>query len=443
MTPPPPNELTMVEALARIRAGRLAPAELVEACLDRIARRDPEVRAWLHVDADAARAAARQADPAAPLAGIPVGIKDIIETAGMPTTCNSPVYAERWSSEDASCVAVLRHFGAIVLGKTDTVEFASGGRRALTRNPHDLRHTPGASSSGSAAAVADFMVPLALGTQTAGSIIRPAVFNGVYGFKPTFGAVNLEGIKTAAPSLDTVGWFTRSCEDLALVAQCLRVGDWTDFAVPALEGLRVGFCRSPYWARAEAAGRDGLAAVAGRLAEAGARVRDLVLPAPFDGLAEAVDIIMGHEGQSSLLAEYLVHYDKLAPDFRLRVENARGITARDFTAAQDLAARCRGLFDPLFGDGLDVILTLGAPGLAPRIEAGTGDPIFCSLWSALHAPCLAVPAGFGAGGLPFGVQLVGPRFGDARLIGLAAAIAAVIDPGQAEARARQEVPATW
>ena len=243
-----PNTLTANEAAGRIAAGELQSELLVRACLDRIAYREPTVRAWAHIDTDAALAAAREADkqrqsnshPLGALHGIPIGIKDIINAAGLRTEHNSEIFRGHHTHTDAAVVMMLRNAGAIILGKTETVEFGAwGGRVALTRNPHDLTRTPGGSSSGSAAAVADFMVPLTLGTQTGGSIVRPASYCGVVGFKPTYGTVSTEGMKRYANTLDTLGWYARSVDDIALLARVFEVVDDRGLATPSPQTLRI------------------------------------------------------------------------------------------------------------------------------------------------------------------------------------------------------------
>jgi Asp-tRNA(Asn)/Glu-tRNA(Gln) amidotransferase A subunit family amidase len=424
-----PYQLTASEAAALIRERKLSCEELARSCLARIAARDAVVRAWLHIDPERAIRAARELDKLAAkgaLHGLPFGVKDVIDTIDMPTTQNSPIYPDAMIGRDAACVAVVRHSGALILGKTDTVEFASGGRKALTRNPFNPAHTPGGSSSGSGAAVGDFHVPLAFGTQTAGSHIRPASFNGIYGLKPSWQLVSREGLRMAAPSLDTVGWFGRSVDDLILVAGAFRlpmVGDTS----ATVKGLRVGLCYSPVWHRIEPAGREALALAARRLEEAGAIVAELELPTPFGRLNEARELINLREGSASFLPEYLGAYEKLAPDLRARVELRADFRAGALLEAYTLADACRPQFDALFGPRLDVVLTPAAPGEAPEGLHTTGDWVFNEMWTLLHVPCVAVPVGRGPRNLPVGIQLVGPRLSDMRLLAIAKALAPIID----------------
>ena len=300
-----PHLLTAAEAARRIAEGELTSRELVAACLARIAERDPLIRAWAHVDPDLALAAAAACDAAGarrgPLHGVPVGVKDVIDTHDLPTQHNSRIYQGHRPGADAACVAMLRAAGAVILGKTRTVEFASVGAVPPTRNPLDPARTPGGSSCGSGAAVGDHMVPLALGTQTGGSTIRPASFCGAYGMKPTYATVPFDGVKHYAPSFDTVGWIGGSVADLALAAQAFGLVA----AVPppkALAGLRIGLCRTPHWHEADAASREAVAAVARDLAAAGAEIDDIALPADFDGLTAAQDCVMHGEGRYAFMA---------------------------------------------------------------------------------------------------------------------------------------------
>ncbi len=431
-----PFEMTAAEAARLIRDRALSAEELVRSCLARIAARDADVRAWLFLDPDLAIRRAREAGkrqaagaPLPPLHGLPLGVKDVIDTADLPTTQNSPIYADARVGRDAACVAVARHAGALILGKTDTVEFASQGRLALTRNPFNLGHTPGGSSSGSGAAVGDLQVPLGFGTQTAGSHIRPASFNNLYALKPSWSLVSREGVRMSSLSLDTVGWYGRSVEDLRLVAEAFRLPGLADQPGMALRGLRVGLCRSPHWDRIEPAGAAALEAAGRRLEAAGAIVMPLDLPPAFAGLTAARDVIAQHESSAAFLPEYLGAYPILHEGLRARVETRAAFDSAGLLAAYALADGCRPVFDALFAGpaALDVVLTPAAPGEAPEGLHTVGDWIFNGFWTLLHVPCLAVPCLRGPQGLPVGIQLVGPRLGDARLLAIAAACAPAID----------------
>jgi len=424
-----PCFLTAAEAAARIREKKLTSEALVRSCLERIARRDGDIRAWTYVDPALAISHARELDkrpPMGPLHGLPFGVKDVIDTADMPTGQNSPQYHNHQPSKDAACVTVVRENGALILGKTDTVEFAAGGRKALSRNPHNLAHTPGGSSSGSGAAVGDFMVPLAFGTQTGGSHIRPAAFNGIYGLKPTWGAVSREGAKLLSAYCDTLGWYGRSVADLHLVATAFRLHDLAAQKPVSVRGLKVGVCKTPFWNKAEPSAQKTLAIAAERLEKAGARIEELELPARFGGLNEAQRTLMYGEGGPAFLPELLLHGSRLNEEFQDMAENRRGVTAAMMVEAYDLVAECAKNFEAMFAR-FDTVVTPSAPGEAPEGLHTTGDWTFNSMWTEMHMPCLAIPCTTGPKGLPVGVQLVGPRYTDARVLAVAAAAAPVID----------------
>lgn len=424
-----PCFLTAAEAASAIRAGTLTSEALVRSCIASIEARDPVVKAWLYLDKAKAIATARELDkrpPLGPLHGLPFGVKDMIDTADMPTTYNSPVFQDYRPARDAACVAVARYSGAVILGKTDTVEFAAAGRRAATRNPKNPAHTPGGSSSGSGAAVGDRQVQLAFGTQTGGSHIRPASFNGIYGLKPTWGTVSREGAKQYANMLDTIGWYGRSVADLALVGSAFRLHDVGEIGIPSVAGLRVAICRTPFWDQIEPAGAAALEIARKRLEKAGAKLIDLTLPPAFDGMFEAQNTIMMAEGRASFLDVALEFGERLHEDFHDRVNNKLEITPEKLLAAYNLAAGCRRAFEALYAD-FDVVLTPAAPGEAPEGTYNTGNHIFNAMWTLLHVPCLGIPCTTGPTGLPVGVQIVAPRYGDARLLALGEAMAPIID----------------
>lgn len=424
-----PCFLTAAEAAQAIEADRLTSEALVRSCLERIEARDPAVKAWQHLDPRAALAAAREADKRprrSRIHGLPFGVKDVIDTGDMPTTYNSVNWQGHRPAKDAACVGVVRASGAVILGKTDTVEFAAAGRKAATRHPIDPAHTPGGSSSGSGAAVGDCQVSLAFGTQTGGSHIRPASFNGIYGLKPTWGAVSREGAKVYSNSLDTIGWYGRSVEDLELVAAAFLLDGVGGEPAVARTSVRVGLCRTPYWSKIQPGGEAAFAAAAERLTTAGVSVVDLALPEPFGRLYVAQDTIMFGEGRAAFLDEYLIQGARLGQDFIDRAENVKGITPARMVEAHDLAAECRRAFEAMF-DRFDVVLAPAAPGEAPEGLHTTGDHVFNAMWTLLHVPCLGIPCTLGAHGLPVGIQLVSPRFTDARLMAIASALAPVID----------------
>jgi amidase len=315
--------------------------EGVRACLERIAEREPVVGAWAHLDREAALEAARACDasePKSPLHGIPVGVKDIIDTADLPTEHGSPVYAGRRPRSDAACVQRLREAGAVVLGKTVTTEFATY-QPPRTVNPLDPRRTPGGSSSGSAAAVADGMVPLALGSQTAGSTIRPASFCGILGFKPTHGAVDLGGVLQLSARLDTIGLFARTPDGLALLAGALLPGVAAAAAAPP----RLAFVRTAQWAEAEESGRAAVERAADLLG-----AEEVRLPPAFDGLAAAQETIMAVDACRSLARERRQHGDQLSEPLRELLASGAATSVSDYEAAVELAARCRGELGSVF-----------------------------------------------------------------------------------------------
>jgi Asp-tRNA(Asn)/Glu-tRNA(Gln) amidotransferase A subunit family amidase len=418
-----PAQLTATEAQQQLRAGTLSVEALAQSCLRRVAARDAQVQAWAFVDETLVLAEARRLDQASvrgALHGIPIGIKDVYQTRDLPTQYNSALYVAFRPAADAACVKILRAAGALIFGKTATVEFGATGQRPPTRNPRNLEHTPGGSSSGSAAAIADEHVPLSLCTQTGGSTIRPASFCGVYGMKPTWGLVSNEGAKAFAPSLDTVGWHARSAGDLALLYQLFdpEAGDVQSLTV---KGARVGICRSPAWSDAEAGTQQALSAAVESLRSAGAQVSDLELPTHFAGLLPAQNLIMRTEGRSSFLPEYRCGKQQLSADLIAQVENAAGVTRTQLLAAYSLAADCRTQFDAIAA-GYDVIVTPSATGEAPAGLTSTGHWTFNAMWTLLHVPCVNVPGFVGPGGLPIGLTLTGARFSDRRVLAAATAL---------------------
>jgi Asp-tRNA(Asn)/Glu-tRNA(Gln) amidotransferase A subunit family amidase len=411
-------QLSAREAAQRIAERKLSSQDLVAACLERIAARETAVGAWAFLDPDQALAEARardQAKPQGPLHGVPIGVKDVMDTADMPTSYGSRAYRGHQPRADAACVALARAAGAVILGKTVTTEFAamSPGK---TRNPFNAAHTPGGSSSGSAAAVADRMVPLAFGTQTAGSIIRPAAFCGVVGYKPSFGTVAIAGTKIFAPSLDTIGGFARDVSDIAWFIAAL-----TDRAnlVPREPASRprIGLYRTEPWREAAPATVAGLEAAAAALARAGALVAERRPFAAFDGLDRAQQTVMGYEGVRSFAWERFHRADAIMPRTAALLTDGAAVTAAAYDEALAAAAMARAAVPDFFGD-FDVMLVPSAPGEAPPI-ATTGDPVFNRPWTLLHLPCITLPTGRGPTGLPIGAQLVA-RFGDdVRLLGVA------------------------
>lgn len=400
---------TALEAARRIADGSLTAEALVRACLERIAEREPMVQAWQHLDPDAALEMARRADRfgSGPLKGLPIAVKDIIDTADMLTGYGSPLYASFRPPRDAACVALARQAGALVLGKTVTTEFAYF-QPGKTRNPHDPNRTPGGSSSGSAAAVADGMVPLAFGTQTAGSIIRPASFCGCVGYKPTFGLIDRTGVRPFSDSLDTVGVFATTVEDAAFFASV--IAGRPNLRIEDAIRPRIGLTRSYEWEAAEPSTVIALEEAATRLRAAGLEVREIALPERWRSLLEAQKTIMAFEAARACAPEMLTASERLGEKLREFLSAGALVEADDYDAAKALVAEARAGFTDVL-DGLDVLLAPSAPGEAPLGLAATGDPVFNRVWTALGVPCVNVPGLAGPSAMPVGVQVVG-RWGD-------------------------------
>lgn len=415
----PLHELSAAEAARRIESRELTAEALAAACFERIAERDDAVRAWAFIHAKQALAEARELDRMprrSRLHGVPFGIKDIIDTENLPTEYGSPIYRDHRPRADAACVALLRRSGCLILGKTVSTEFANN-HPSPTRNPHDPAHTPGGSSSGSAAAVADRMVPLALGTQTGGSVIRPAAYCGAFAIKPSFGSINRQGTKFVAESLDTIGIFSRTAEDLALALEVLSGRPVPDFA--SFTGKpRIGLCRTPRWQDADAVTQANLEQAAQRLAKAGATVSDFELPPGSDQLFDRHKIIMDFESARALAWEYMTFPDQISTTLKPRLDAAWQVTRADYDAVRETARQCRRALADRMRE-VDFLLTPSATSEAPRSHESTGDPVFNRAWTLFGVPCVTLPHGKGTHGLPLGIQLVGPFDGDTALLGWA------------------------
>ena len=438
--------LSATDAARRIGEGELTSEEVVRACLARCREVEPSVQAWTFLDEEHALAQARAADearreglPVSPLHGIPVGVKDIIDTADMPTENGTVLHQGRTPRKDATVVERLRSAGAVITGKTVTTEcayFAPG----KTRNPHNPEHTPGGSSSGSAAAVAAGMVPLALGSQTNGSTIRPAAFCGVYGFKPTHGLIPRHGILALSRTLDHVGLFARSIEDIALLAEELAGYDERDpdtrpraripFRAIAAEEPPlppvIAFVKTPVWERAEEETREAFAELVGAL---GCCVEEVEL---FPSAAEAWDwhrTIMAAEMAANLERDWQRGGDRMSGELRAQIERGREVHAVDYQRALSRIPLVQDSFEELFTQRCDAILTPAAAGTAPKGLTSTGDPSFCTLWTLCGLPAISLPLMRGSNGLPLGVQLVGRRNFDARLLRTARWLVAQVEAG--------------
>lgn len=435
MTGIDPSTMTATEAVAALQSRVLTSEALVTACLDRIKTRDSDVEAWSYLDHQGALEQARKADNAGsfhasrPLSGIPVAIKDIIDTANMPTEYGSAVFKGPRPTGDAGIVSQLKAAGAIIIGKTVTTEFAFFGP-GKTKNPRHPAHTPGGSSSGSAAAVADFQVPLAIGTQTAGSIIRPASYCGTIGFKPTFGYVSRSGILAQSPPLDTVGGYARSVDDIALLMDCMsafdpRDSDMSSVPKPSLaSALKTPLGRPPRFAFVKSPSWPGADPETQRLFEAFA--------ASFGAKAEIVETALSPDFDGALRLQQIVQFSDIARNFgpiadanpqavsqKLKdvIAEGRSLSSADYAAA-------RAERDPLY-DALrpvlinyDAILTPAAPGPALQGLTATGDPMFNAIWTYLGMPCISLPL-LEVRGLPLGVQLVAARGDDGGLLRVA------------------------
>jgi Asp-tRNA(Asn)/Glu-tRNA(Gln) amidotransferase A subunit family amidase len=414
------NRLGALEAAHKLQRRELTAVQLVRACFARIEQRENTIHAWTALQKQAALDHAAVLDGGAlrgPLHGLPIGVKDLFDTFDLPTRYGSPIYERHRPGLDAASVALCRGAGAVVVGKTVTTEFATY-QAGPTRNPRNEAYTPGGSSSGSAAAVADDMVPFALGSQTAGSIIRPASYCGIVGFKPTFGAVPRAGVKSLAESLDTVGGFARSVPDVALFASVMmrdpRMLNLTYEGKP-----RIGMCRTLQWRHAQAETKEAFAQAAATLSRAGAEVQEVPLPSQDCMLVQLHADIMAYEASQSLAYERLEHASQLSPKIQAVLEAGAQITAeehiRNLARAEESRARVNGWFQDF-----DVLLAPSAAGEAPFADLGTGDPQFSRAWTLFGLPCLNLPFATGPQGLPVGLQVVGQRYDDHRTLAVAA-----------------------
>jgi Asp-tRNA(Asn)/Glu-tRNA(Gln) amidotransferase A subunit family amidase len=414
------RSLTVREAARQIAERRLTAEALTAAYLDRIEAREAVVGAWQYLDRETALATAWQRDaepPRGPLHGIPIAVKDLIDTADMPTTYGSPIYRNHRPAADASCVALAKAAGAVVLGKTVTTEFAAftPGKTANPRNPC---HTPGGSSSGSAAAVADGMAPIGFGTQTAGSVIRPAAYCGCIGYKPSFGLINRTGVKPLADSLDTVGVLARTVEDAAFFAGVLSERPGLRHLVIPGQVPHFGLYRTPMWDAAEPATAAALDAAREALERAGVAVAELAIAPEQCMLSEAQNTIMQFETVRAFAHERTQHSAELSPRFAQMLDAGMAIGADAYDRALGRAAEARAGLVTFFG-WCDAVLVPAAPGEAPRGLGSTGDPVFNRMWTLLGVPCVTLPVRWADNGLPIGVQLVGRIGDDARLMACA------------------------
>jgi Asp-tRNA(Asn)/Glu-tRNA(Gln) amidotransferase A subunit family amidase len=391
----------------RIEAGELTPRAVVELCAEAIATGEKEIGAFVALDLDAARRAADDSRLASmPLRGLPVAFKDIFDTADLPTQYGSPIYAGHRPRADSTAVALVRRTGGIVLGKTVTTELASQVP-AATRNPRNLAHTPGGSSSGSAAAVAAAMVPIAFGSQTAGSVIRPASFCGIAGFKPSYRLIPTVGMKAVSWHLDTAGLYAASVADVAFAAAVITGRDLrVDHATPAAP--RIALVRSHLWPQASAAMQEAVETAARIAQAAGVKMTDVTLPPILEQAYAAQFTIQGYEVFRALAFEYDHYRDQIGENLRKQLDGGAAISPDEYDAARRTSTRARQVLADIMAEH-DVILTPSAPGAAPKGLGSTGDPAFNRLWTLMGTPCVNV-TGLSEGDLPLGVQIVG-RFG--------------------------------
>ncbi|EHM03028.1 Amidase [Acetobacteraceae bacterium AT-5844] len=418
-----PADLSATEAARRIDAGSLRPEDLLEACLDRISQRESTVRAFTHLDPALARAAVAR-PLSGVLAGLPVGVKDVLDTADQPSQYGSPIWQGYQPRADAYAVSATRKAGGIVLGKTVTTEFATR-HPGPTTNPHNPKRTPGGSSSGSAAGVAAGFFPLAFGTQTAGSILRPAAYCGITGFKPSYGLIHRAGMKVMSESLDTIGVFGRAAADCALFATALTGLDLGDPQRATGAAPRILLIVGP--------GQDVLSGetvallenVAAACARAGAKITTMSLPAPLSAVHEVHPVVMNGETLQALAWERAAQPQGISEVLTEKLDWAASLPATALIDARATFAEGRKAFRALMAD-FDIVLTASAPGEAPEGIAWTGDPVCNAVWTALHGPCISIPAGSGPAGMPLGVQLAAPSGQDRALLGWAGWVEGVI-----------------
>ncbi|MGA1599349.1 MAG: amidase [bacterium] len=407
-------ELTLSEASRMLDRQDITSEQLVQDCLERIAEREEHIGAWAHLNTEAALAQAQILDRIprrSPLHGIPVGVKDLIDTRDFPTEYGCKAYSGHRPRMDAACVALLRRAGAVLVGKTVTTELALF-HPGKTANPHNREYSPGGSSSGSAAAVADQMVPFCVGSQTAGSVIRPAAFCGVVGYKPTFGQVPIAGVKMMSATLDTIGFLTRSAADLKLVRQAI-LG-----AGPRSEpkgAPRVAIHRTVHWSKAQECAQHALEQVAAVLRDSGATVFDFELPLDEEALTQAQSTIQVYESSRSYLPELTQHPDLLSDRLRGLLEPALEWPYSRWSEAQEVVRQAQALL-PQALESCDVVLSLSSAGEAPHGLDTTGDPLFNRIWHVLGVPGVHLPFGKGPNGLPVGVQVLGPYGADAQTL---------------------------
>lgn len=415
-----PAKLSITAARRAMDAGNLTAESLMRACLERVDEREQDVLAWVALDRDMALANAKAADASGrqgALGGIPVALKDIIDTADLGTEYNSVIYKGHRPSEDAACVTAVKEAGGAVIGKTVTTTFAHRNP-GPTRNPHNPGHSPGGSSSGSAAAVADFMVPLALGTQTGGSVLRPGAYCGILAYKPAFDAINFGGTKQISASLDTLGFYARSLDDLPIAGAALQGRNDPLPVADDGKAPKIALVRTTSWDQAQECGRNLVEDVFGKLGAGGAAIREVDLPPPFPGLFDAHTVVGAVEPLTALAWEIENDWDGIPEPTQKLIEEGREFGLEKYVEALALGETCRRQLPEVIDED-EIILTLPAPGEAPEGLSSTGSAEFNRLWTFLHVPCLHIPVDRGPTGLPIGIQLVSRRGSEAHLLGAA------------------------
>lgn len=431
-----PYQLSVAQAASQIRAKQLSPVALMESLLARCAALEPRLKAWVTLDPNGAMESARQREselmregPRGPLHGVPVGIKDIYNTQDMRTTCCSPIYADFVPDHDSTAVALLKRAGAIIMGKTVTTQFACGDP-SPTVNPWNALHTPGGSSSGSAVGAATGMFPASLGTQTGGSVLRPAAYNGVVGLKPTFGRISRYGVYPVSWSLDTMGTFTRSVEDAALMLTVMAGHDINDShtspretadysqAIGSHTQPRIGVLRTFFFERCNDEVLRHTEAVIDSLRSAGAVVEDVQIPVDFDTVLAAQRVLMSVEGAAVHEENFRTRADDFGPVVREMIEMGMITPGVTYVQAQRTRRRFRREMEQAI-QGFDVLLTPSTPAAAPRDRSTTGDPMFQAPWTTCGLPTVSLPSGLNGDGVPLGIQLAGAPFDEERLLGVA------------------------
>ena len=414
------NQLSFSQMALQIRTGQVSSEAIMLACIKRIEQREPVVGAFVHYDAQAALVLARKADQCAatgPLHGVPFAVKDIIDTNMFPTGWGTTFYDGYQPSRNASCVELFIRAGAIPFGKTVTTEFAYF-KSGKTANPHNLNHTPGGSSSGSAAAVADNMLPFGFGSQTAASLIRPAAYCGVAGYKASHGSFDLQGVMSLSPSLDTLGFIAREIEDFELARRVLCGSSPAKLIDLDAAPLRISLFRGPHWHDGSLEMRDVCNRAINRLKAAGAQTGELACPEVFKLLTDAQKTVMAFEVAQARIYEYSRYEDELSVQFKQLIESGIAVSRDDYESACMTRDRAARVLQTMFLD-TDIILTPAAPGEAPLGLDATGDPLFSRGWNLLQVPCVSIPYGKGPNGLPLSVQLVARIGADDELLAAA------------------------